>query len=188
MSHHILSKLELQQVIEKINQRQQGDAFSSVMVEKVLGVRKTWKQLNKSELCQILEAWEQLLAKCPQTSDWKTIKVSDRLLSVTGDGQRWVDYFGFASFTPAAEFISQILPDCQWAMIRKSGKRLNASIECKVWGLSEAKYQELVNQEKAKDIPSMIMVYDAVNGGEYQTYIRTNNPDVAEKFKDLILK
>ncbi len=188
MLHHTLSKVELQQVISKINQRQQGDAFSSVMVEKVLGVKKPWKQLNKSELCQILEAWEQLLAKCPQTSDWKTIKVSERLLSVMADNQRWVNYFGFASLTPAAEFTSQILPHCQWAMIRQSGKRLNASIECKVWGLSEAKYQELVDQEKAKHIPSMLIIYDAVNGGEYQTYIRTNNPDVAEKFKDLILK
>jgi hypothetical protein len=188
MSHHMLSKIELQQVIEKINQRQQGDAFSSMMVEKVLGVRKTWKQLNKSELCQILESWEKLLAKCPQTSDWKTIKVSDRLLSVMADNQRWVDYFGFASLTPAEEFFSQILPHCQWAMIRKSGKRLNASIEGKVWGLSAAKYQELVDQEKTKNIPSMIMVYDAVNGGEYQTYIRTNNPEVVEKFKDVILK
>jgi hypothetical protein len=188
MLHQFLSKIELQQVISKINQRQQGDAFSSVMVEKVLGVAKPWKQLNKSELCQILEAWEKLLALCPHTSDWKTIKVSDRLLSVTGDGQRWVDYFGFASFTPAAEFVRQILPDCQWAMIRKSGKRLNASIEAKVWGLSAAKYQELVDQEKTQNIPSMIMVYDAVNGGKYQTYIQTNNPEVVEKFKDLILK
>lgn len=147
MLAHTLTKIELQEVIEKINQQQQGDAFSFAMIEKLLGVRKTWKQLNKTELSHILEAWHQLLAQCPQTSNWKTIKVSDRLLSIMADNQRWVDYFGFASFTPAAEFIKEILPHCQWAMMRKSGKRLNTSIECKVWGLSAAKYQDLVNHK-----------------------------------------
>lgn len=34
----------------------------------------------------------------------------------------------------------------------------------------------------------MIMVYDAANGGQYQTYIRSDNPDLMEKFKDVILK
>lgn len=49
MLAHLLSKIELQKVIEKINQ-QQGDAFSCGMIEKLLGVRKTWKQLNKAEV------------------------------------------------------------------------------------------------------------------------------------------
>jgi hypothetical protein len=160
-------------MIEKINQRQQANTFSSLAIQKVLGVQKSWKQLNKRELRQMLEAWEQLLAKCPQTSNWKTVKTSDRLLSVTADGQRWVDYFGFASRTLAQEFATEILPHCQWVLIRKSGKRLNASIECKVWGLAADKYQSLVDQEKAQSIPAMILVYDAVNGGKYQTYIKS---------------
>lgn len=173
MLDNLHTKAQLHQMIEQIDQRQQAKTFSTLMVEKVLGVQKSCKQLNKRELIQMLDAWEQLLTKCPKTSDWKTVKVSDRLLSITADGQRWVDYFGFASWTLAQEFVTEILPHCQWVLIRKSGKRLNVSIECKIWGLATDKYQSLVEKEKSQSIPAMILVYDAVNGGKYQTYIKS---------------
>lgn len=179
------TKTELHQRIEKINQKQQANTFSSLMVEKVFGSQKSWKQLNKQELVQMLDAWEQILIKCPQTSDWKTVTVSDRLLSVTANGQRWVDYFGFPSWTPAQKFMTEILPDCEWALIRKSGKRLNVSIECKVWGLNAEKYQLLVEQEKAQKIPDMILVYDAIDGGHYQTYMKTANVNQLQKINGL---
>lgn len=173
MLGNLHTKAQLHHTIEQINQRQQANAFSSLMVQKVLGVEKTWKQLNKPELSQLLESWEQLMAKCPQTKDWKTVKTSDRLLSVTANGHRWVDYFGFASRNLAQEFATEILPDCQWLLIRKSGKRLNASMECKVWGLAADKYQSLVDREPAQSLPAMILVYDAANGGKYQTYVKS---------------
>jgi hypothetical protein len=157
------SKTELHKNFQKINQEQQANAFSSLMVEKVLGVQKPWKQLNKQELEQMLAAWEHILAKCPKTSDWKTVKVSDRLLSITANGQRWVDYFGFASWTPAQEFVQGILPDCEWALIRKSGKRLNVSIECKVWQLDPKTYQQLVETEKAQHIQPYHANFDLDN-------------------------
>ena len=185
MLQSLSSKSEFHQKIERINQRQKANTFSSLMVQKIFGLKKSWKQLNKPQLAQMLETWEQMLAKCPETSNWKTVKVSDRLLSVTADRQRWVDYFGFASFTKAQEFLTEILPDCQWVLIRKSGQRLNVSIECKVWGLSPEKYQFLVQQEKDRSIPSMILVYNALNGGQYQTYIKSVNVDALETLKDL---
>lgn len=173
MLKYLQTKPQLHQRIKTINQGQQANAFSSLMGQKVLGVKKSWKQLNKRELGQMLEAWDKMLANCPQTSDWKTVKVSDRLVSITANGHRWVDYFGFASFTPAQEFVTEILPHCHWALIRQSGHRLNVSIECKVWGLAPDKYQLLVDREKAQSIPKIILVYDAVNGGKYQTYIKS---------------
>lgn len=154
------TKTDLHRIFHKINQQQQANAFSSLMVEKVLGVQKPWKQLNKPALEQMLAAWEQILAKCPKTSDWKTVKVSDRLLSVTANGQRWVDYFGFASWTPAQEFIQEILPDCEWALIRQSGRRLNVSIECKIWRLSPEKHQQLVEAEQSKLIRQDAAIVD----------------------------
>lgn len=164
------SKTELHNIFERINQKQQANAFSSLMVEKVLGLEKPWKQLNKHELEQMLAAWEQILAKCPKTSDWKTVKVSDCVLSVTANGQRWVDYFGFASWTPAQEFLKEILPDCEWALIRKSGKRLNVSVECKIWQLAPEKYQQLVEAEKAKNNH----LHDAKSDFDYSDFALRN--------------
>ncbi|MCT7984823.1 hypothetical protein NG796_16255 [Laspinema sp. A4] len=130
-----LSKEQLIHEIAGIDRRQKGTVFSSEVIGKILGHPQPWRTLKKDELIQVLEAWNHLLESCPKTADWKRIERGDRQVSLLADGHPWVDYFGFPSLKSAELFLEEVLPHCDWAIIRKSGKRVNASFECKVWGL-----------------------------------------------------
>lgn len=180
-----LTKKQLLNQIRQINLRQKGDAFPKQMVHKLAGEEKTWKALNKQELVLAIAAWNELMGQCPQTANWQTIKTSDRIISLTADGKRWVDYFGFRRIATAEKFIEQILPHCQWVAIRKSGKRLNASVECKVWGLEQEQLDLIVAKEKAISPPKMTMLYYAVGDGKFQTYIKTAESEGIEEYNCL---
>ncbi len=72
--------------------------------------------------------------------------MGDRRVSLLANGHPWVDYFGFPSLKSAEAFLDQVLPHCDWAMVRKCGKRVNASFECKVWGLTESYFPAIAPQ------------------------------------------
>lgn len=167
-----LTKKQLFVEIETIEKRQKGEVFSAPTIKKLLGTSKTWKSLKKNELIVVLNAWKEMLAKCPQTANWETLPIGDRIVCVTADGQRWVDYFGFPSMSCAEAFLEQILPDCHWAMLRKSGKRVNASVECKVWGLEAEKFEAMIGREKERLSPKMTVLYHGISGSKFQTYLK----------------
>ena len=131
-----LSKEQLIHEIVVIHRRQKGIVFSPGVIGKILGNPQPWRSLKKDELIQVLEAWHSLLQSCPKTAHWETVERGDRQVSLLADGQTWVDYFGFPSLKSAETFLDQVLPHCDWAIVRPSGKRVNASFECKVWGLT----------------------------------------------------
>ncbi|MGE5657799.1 MAG: hypothetical protein ACM37W_14430, partial [Actinomycetota bacterium] len=143
------TKEDLLKTLAQINKTQKGEVFSAPMLAKILGAPKKWRALSKSELCQVLEAWKEMRSAYPHTANWLSLVISNRMVSLTADGVRWVDYFGFPSQKAAEEFLEKIVPHCQWAMCRQSGKRVNASFECKVWRLEEQQFQAIVNQEQA---------------------------------------
>lgn len=132
-----LSKEQLIHEIAVINRRQKSTVFSPGVIGKILGNPQSWRSLKKDELIQVLEAWNHLLQSCPKTANWETVQRGDRQVSLLADGQPWVDYFGFPSLKSAETFLDQVLPHCDWAIVRPSGKRVNASFECKVWGLNQ---------------------------------------------------
>lgn len=144
-----LSKEQLIHEIAVIDRRQKGSVFSAGVIGKILGHPQSWKTLKKDELIQLLEAWNHLLQSCPKTAHWETVVKGDRRVSLLADGQPWVDYFGFPSRPSAQAFLDQVLPHCDWAIVRSSGKRVNASFECKVWGLTEENFQAIGPQSLA---------------------------------------
>jgi hypothetical protein len=148
-----LSKEQITHEIEAIETRQKGTVFSPEMIEKILGISRPWKSLKKLELIQVLEAWNHLLQSCPKTAHWETVVIGDRMVSLLAEGHPWVDYFGFPSLKSAEAFLNQVLPHCNWAMIRKSGKRVNASFECKVWGLTQDYFQAIAPERVRVSTP-----------------------------------
>lgn len=144
-----LSKEQLIHEIAIIDRRQKGTVFSPGVIGKILGHPQSWRTLKKDELIQILETWHHLLQSCPKTANWETVEKGDRRVSLLADGQPWVDYFGFPSRQSAEAFLDQVLPHCNWAIVRKSGKRVNASFECKVWGLTDDSLQAIDSQRLA---------------------------------------
>lgn len=184
-SDKALTKQQLSKQIRLINLRQKGEAFPKQMVCKLVGEEKTWKALKKEGLVLAIAAWNELMGQCPQTANWQTVKTSDRIISLIADGKRWVDYFGFRRMASAEKFIEQILPHCKWVAIRKSGKRLNASIECKVWGLEQEQFDLIVAKEKTASSPKMAMLYYAIGDGKFQTYIKTAESDKIEEYNCL---
>ncbi|WP_449416937.1 hypothetical protein [Phormidium nigroviride] len=155
MSKTPTTKEQLLKTIAQIQKSQKAEVFCDPAIAKILGTPKKWKALNKSELCLVIDAWKQMLSACPQTANWLPLRISSRIFSLVADGVRWVDYFGFASKQEAEAFLENIMPDCKWAAIRQGGKRVNASFECKVWGLSSEKFQSIVANEKMLSGPQM---------------------------------
>ncbi|MCT7995756.1 hypothetical protein [Laspinema olomoucense] len=141
-----LNKEQLLHEIALIDRRQKSTVFSPGIIGKILGTPQSWRSLKKDELIQVLEAWHHLLESCPKTSHWETVERGDRRVSLLADGQPWVDYFGFPSLKSAETFLEQVLPHCDWAIVRKSGKRVNASFECKVWGLTQDYFPAIAPQ------------------------------------------
>lgn len=144
-----LSKEQLIHEIAIIHRGQKGIVFSQGIIGKILGHPQSWRTLKKDELIQVLEAWHDLLHSCPKTANWETVERGDRRVSLLADGQPWVDYFGFPSLKSAETFLAQVLPHCDWAIVRKSGKRVNASFECKVWGLNQENFQAISSERLA---------------------------------------
>jgi hypothetical protein len=156
------SRQEYIKGIKGIEAQQKGEVFSPAMVEKLIGYPARWKTLKKAELARLLTAWQELMAQCPHTDRWQRVEWGDRAVSLSAAGRRWVDYFGFATRGEARAFLTKILPHCRWAMIRPSGKRLNASFECKVWGLSDAELNRMVREEEVKKAAIARQLYEAI--------------------------
>ena len=155
----IPTKEQLLKVITQIEKTQKGEVFSPPIIGKILGTPQKKTALNKSELSQVVSVWKEMLSVCPQTGNWLPLAISNHIVSLTANGVRWVDYFGFPSKKSAEEFLEKIMPHCQWAMLRQSGKRVNASFECKVWGLEEQEFLSIVAQEKVTSTSKMTVYW-----------------------------
>ncbi|MEB3830987.1 hypothetical protein [Phormidium sp. CCY1219] len=171
MTRQIPTKTQLIEEVRSIDRHQSGEAFSPATIAKVLGTPKSRYSLTKQELSGVLDAWKSMLAQCPKTANWKTLTISTRMVSLCADGERWVDYFGFPSLQAARQFQDWILPHCHWAMVRKGGQRVNASFECKVWGLDQQIFQALVNRETSLVFPPLTQRDRQHSLSQYPTHL-----------------
>lgn len=141
---------QLKELVSQLHNFNGGCVMNIQAIERILGVRKSWSRLTKSELIEMLEALDALKAACPKTRYWHLVRYSANLAAQYADGMRWVAYIGCATEQEANRKLELLAKCSDWAVIRKDDKRLNAPYEIKVWGLDEDTFNQLAKLHQVR--------------------------------------
>lgn len=113
---------------------------------------KPWSSMCKAELIQALSDYHRVVTSSPTSRNWRTVKETNRIVTVRVDGAIWTSYLGFATQQEAYRFLYWILPQCSWALARK-GSRTGNPYEVKVWGISQSLLDELIKRDTPRPRP-----------------------------------
>lgn len=137
---------QLKAIVSQLHKYNDGCLLNCQMIERHLGIRKSWSRLTKSELVLMLESIDNLKASCPKTRNWKKAQFSPNLAAQYGDGFLWVVYVGCRDIYEANRKLNLFAQCSEWVVMRSVGKRLNAAYELKIWGIDPEVFDTLIDR------------------------------------------
>ncbi len=191
---------QLKQVAFRLNKEKYKSAFINCALTYKLGICNTHgrqigkgkaiSRLTKAELVTVILA-ARAIAQLPTEAygaEWAEENHSERLVSVhyiipdSSSYKRWTFYVGVESKQKAYQ-LRQYLIDkkqCQNAVVRR-GKRLKTQYELKVYGVSEAAINALLNKEASRLPPDRVSYWQL----KHETMIEAINLGMLDYAKEI---
>lgn len=145
-NYALLTIRQLKAIVAKLHKFNGATMINIQMVERYLGVRKSWSRLTKAELVTMLEALDAIKASCPKTRNWQKAQYSPTLAAQYADGSLWVVYVGCGDVYEANRKLNLFAQCSDWVVVRRDVKRLNATYELKIWGIDPEVFASLAER------------------------------------------
>lgn len=139
---------QLKEIVSQVHKSNDCCILNKAMIRKVLGVDKSWSRLTKAQLAKVLVALDNLKHSVPKTR-WQIEKLTNRIAVLSGNRQVWATYIACADECEAFRGLQSLAADCDWVVMRRTNKQLNAPWELKAWGLDPLRLSQLIEQSRS---------------------------------------
>lgn len=139
---------QLKEIVSQVHKSNDCCILNKAMIRKICGVDKSWSRLTKAELIKMLIALDSLKNAVPKAR-WQIEKLTNRIAVQSANRQVWATYIACADEYEAFRGLQSLVAECDWVVMRRTNKQLNAPWELKAWNLDPLRLSQLIEQSRS---------------------------------------